>query len=174
MGDPTFSLEKYWALVEAKYFKNMERARKIYNEMILNKGQLGKYSSAIWAEFFEVEREYGDEKHQRKLLHRAINELEEEEEKDIIYELTLKFEKLNGNVAQFSSFYFKYEAFKAKREAARQKLIASVANNKQKSVKSKAKNDRSGQNHVEETKSAKINEKSTNLKRKVNTLELIF
>lgn len=144
--------------------------------MILNKGQLGKYSSAIWAEFFEVEREYGDEKHQRKLLHRAINELEEEEEKEIIYELTLKFEKLNGNVAQFSSFYVKYEAFKANREAVRQKLIASAVANK-KPVKSKAKNDRSAQNQfhpVEEAKSAKINEKSTNLKRKVNTLELIF
>ena len=74
----------------------MDQCRKIYNEMILAKSDQCKYSS-VWIEFYDLEREFGDEKHQRKLLNRALNEVLSVDEKEIIYELLVKFEKLNGN-----------------------------------------------------------------------------
>jgi len=114
-GDPTFSLEKYWAHVEAKCFSNMEKCRKIYNEMILSKGNISKYAQ-VWLEFYELEKQFGDEKHQRKLLNRAVNELESNDEKEIVYEELLKFEKLNGNVHQFGNFNLRYQQFRQLRD----------------------------------------------------------
>lgn len=102
----------------------MEKARKIYNEMILDKSQLGKYSSAIWLEFIELESRYGDEKHERKLLTRAINELTDDDEREVIYEAAVRFEKLNGTVGQFVSVYNRSEAFKAQREVEKAKKAA--------------------------------------------------
>lgn len=92
----------------------MERTRKIYNERILAKSNLGEYSSEVWLEYYALEMQFGDEKHQRKLLNRALNELKDDREKEIIYEVLLKFEKLNGNISQFSSINEKYEQFKQK------------------------------------------------------------
>jgi hypothetical protein len=90
----------------------MEKARKIYNEMILDKSDIGKITSSIWIEFYDLERKFGDEKHQRKLLNRALSELTDQNEKEIIFDSLFKFEKLNGNTNQFSNVYFKYEQFK--------------------------------------------------------------
>jgi hypothetical protein len=114
-GDPLLSLEKYWCLVEAKYFKNMEKARKIFNEMIITRGSLSKYAHD-WVEFYDIEKVYGDEKHQRKLLNRALNEVVDNNEKEVIFELLYKFEKLNGNAHQFSNVFSKYEQFKELRK----------------------------------------------------------
>lgn len=110
-GDPTYSLEKYWALVEAKCFKNMEKSRKIYNEMILAKIPDASRYAQIWLEFFELEKEFGDQKHQRKLLNRALNEVNMDQ-KELIYEAFLNWEKLYGNVQQHANIYFRYEQFK--------------------------------------------------------------
>ena len=93
----------------------MEKTRRIFNEMILNKGNVGKFA-VEWLEFYDLEKLYGDEKHQRKLLNRALNEVKDATEKEIIYELLLKFEKLNGNVHQFNTLYWKYEQFKLARQ----------------------------------------------------------
>lgn len=109
-GDPTFSLEKYWAFIEAKYFKNMEKSRKIYNEMILAKTDAARYAQ-IWLEFFDLEKEFGNEKHQRRVLNRALNEVNMDE-KEIIYEIFSKFEKHNGNVQHHANIYFRYEQFR--------------------------------------------------------------
>lgn len=82
--------------------------------MILAKSDIGEVSSEIWIDFYQLEIQYGDEKHQRKLLNRALNELKYDAEKQIIFELLNKFEKLNGNIGHFSSVYNKYELFKNK------------------------------------------------------------
>ncbi len=79
--------------------------------MIITKGNVGKFA-VEWIEFYDLEKMYGDEKHQRKLLNRALNEVRDNLEKEIIYELIFKFEKLNGNVNQFNAFYWKYQQFK--------------------------------------------------------------
>ena len=77
--------------------------------MILSKSDYCKYSS-VWLEFYDLEREFGDEKHQRKLLMRALNEVSSINDTEIIYDLLIKFEKLNGNIQQYSSIYLKYSA----------------------------------------------------------------
>lgn len=123
-------MEKYWANVEAKYFKSMDQCRKIYNEMILSKSDYCKYSS-VWLEFYDLEREFGDEKHQRKLLMRALNEVTSINDKEIIYDLLIKFEKLNGNIQQYSSIYLKYEQFKLEQEQKKQQQIGNNKTKKQ-------------------------------------------
>lgn len=166
-GDPTFSLEKYWAFIEAKYFKNMEKSRKIYNEMILAKTDAARYAQ-IWLEFFELEKEFGNEKHQRRLLNRALNEVNMDE-KEIIYDLFSKFEKHNGNVQQHANIYFRYEQF---REISL--LIASRKKNKtqQQAVSASVDFQKPKQARSEQTKqpleaSKKSLDRSNSLKRKV-------
>ena len=88
----------------------MEKSRKIYNDMILAKTNAAKFTQ-IWIEFFDLEKEFGDGKHQRKLLNRALNEVNMDE-KDVIYEVFFRFEKYSGNVQQQANIYFRYEQFK--------------------------------------------------------------
>jgi hypothetical protein len=157
----------------------MDQCRKIYNEMILAKSDQCKYSS-VWIEFYDLEREFGDEKHQRKLLNRALNEVLSVDEKEIIYELLVKFEKLNGNVQQYSNVYFKYEQFKHEQNTAKQAALASKKkiepNNKNDLVKFKqnpVKTNNGFSNGLKDkpTTQAKSEqskqEKNNNLKRKV-------
>ena len=97
-GDPTLSLEKYWAYCEAKYFKNIEQARKIWNEMVIQRG-MNQFCNE-WIEFYEFEKEFGDEKHQRKVLLRGLNDCLDS--KESICELLLKFEKQNGTIESYT------------------------------------------------------------------------
>lgn len=159
-GDPAYSLEKYSAHVEAKYFKNMVKARKIYNESILSRTDSARFSQ-IWLEFFEIEKEFGDLKHQRKLLNRALNEVNMDE-KQIIYDVFLQFEKMNGNVQQHANIYFRNEQFKEISQ-----LIAA-----RKKTKSAQKDQQSGQmvpqkatTSHKETKTKPV-DRSNSLKRK--------
>lgn len=157
----------------------MEKARKIFNEMILDKSQLGKYSSSIWLEFIEFERQYGDEKHERKLLTRAIHELIDDEEREIIYDVAQRFEKLNGNVHQFAKIYSKFEAFRAKREAEKERA-AKEAKKSGKSGPNQQKNQSikdSGQKKTETKDKPKSNKEEPNNsanKRKVNFYYLLY
>jgi hypothetical protein len=164
----------------------MDKARRIYNEMILGKSDIGKITSTIWIEFFELERQYGDEKHQRKLLNRALGELTDNSEKEIIYDTLIKFEKLNGSVHQYTAVYAKYEQFKAAREAdiaekrAKSKKAPLLSNAGVSSSQNGQKtqgNAKSAGNKVDEKKKnpqakkevqAAPGEKSNNLKRKVS------
>lgn len=172
-GDPTFSLEKYWAQVEAKYFRNMEKARKIYNEMILAKSDIGSYASSIWLEFYDLEKQHGDEKHQRRLLQRALNELVDLNEKEFIYDSFLKFEKLNGNVHQFAAIYAKYDNFK--REQAAQ-LAAELAKKQSfdKNNQSKKKKDTTNPKPQPKVDASKKLTEVNNLKRKVKNPVLLL
>jgi predicted transcriptional regulator len=166
-GDPLLSLEKYWCLVEAKYLKNMEKARKIFNEMIITRGSLSKYAHD-WAEFYEIEKVYGDEKHQRKLLNRAVNEVVESNEKEVIYDLLYKFEKLNGNAHQFNSVYTKYEQFKEMRQL---ELISKKQIDNSKNFVKKEQSQQKGKPDViakKEEKKAPVQQSRETLKRKVN------
>lgn len=72
----------------------MEQSRKIWNEMIIQKG-MGK-SGQEWIEFYEFENQFGDDKHKRKLLMRSLNEALDMQ--DVLCEMYRKFEKQNGTV----------------------------------------------------------------------------
>ncbi len=181
-GDPSFSLEKYWALVEARFFKNMEKSRKIYNEMILNKGNNSKYLSE-WLEFYDLEKQFGDEKHQRKLLNRALNELVNENDKEIISELIYKFEKINGNASQYKNAYLKYQQIKdsnliklAEKNKSNDQYSKTNKKFDNKIDNKKPQDKKSGQKHLpakpnDATQvSKKIAENGNNLKRKVTII----
>lgn len=162
----------------------MEKARKIYNEMILDKANNNKFSS-VWLEFYDLEKQFGDEKHQRKLLYRALNDVSNNDEKEIIYDHLHKFEKLNGNINQFNNFYTKYEQFMQQRRIELAQLAESnKKNNKkkevteerkpfqQKSQKDQQQSKRPNQQVKDNIKEGKGNE--NNLKRKVCLKESIF
>jgi hypothetical protein len=148
----------------------MEKSRRIFNEMIITKGNVGKFA-VEWIEFYDLEKVYGDEKHQRKLLNRALNEVRDNTEKEIIYDLLFKFEKLNGNINQFNVFYWKYQQFKQSLQIE----LASKPNRKIEKVLPKSfkktesrPSDKNAQQD-EGSKNAKPNQQlvSNNLKRKV-------
>ena len=157
--------------MEAKYLKNMEKSRKIFNEMILAKTDASQYAQ-IWLEFYDLEKEFGDEKHQRKLLNRALNEVSGQE-KETIFDVLLKFEKLNGNAQQHANVYFKCEHFKeaCKVEAAAKKKKSEPVSNKKEANKpqqSKGDFQKKPQPTKEFSKAAGHSEKPANgLKRKV-------
>jgi hypothetical protein len=98
-GDPGLTLEKYWVVLEAKYFKNLENARKIWNEMIIRKYGMNTIAQE-WVDFYLFECKYGDEKHQRKVLQRALNE-PFMDNKYQICELFEQFEKYNGTIDSY-------------------------------------------------------------------------
>jgi squamous cell carcinoma antigen recognized by T-cells 3 len=178
-GDPLCSLEKHWALVEAKYLNNIEGARKIWNERIINKPSFSLYASE-WLEFLELEKEFGDEKHQRKVLTRALHECQDKggdkgkENRQLILETYYKFEKLNGNVHQFNNAFMKLEHFK-------QKKVNKYPNNKQQQqqqtdTKSKFQNDKKlidkNDKRSPTSTSTSTDKAKRNLKRKLPSNEL--
>lgn len=179
-GDPTFSLEKYWALVEAKFFKNMEKSRKIYNEMILNKGNNSKYLSE-WLEFYDLEKQFGDEKHQRKLLNRSLNELVNDSDKEYVCDLIYKFEKLNGNASQYKNAFLKLQQIKdinllklAEKNQSKEQFSKTNKKFDNKNDNKKPQEKKAGQTQSQQVKSKdttqapkKNVENGSNLKRKV-------
>lgn len=69
-GDPECTILRLWAKVEANLLKNMQEARKIWNENgILKRNGT---SATYWIELIELEKRFGDEKHLRKTYQRAI------------------------------------------------------------------------------------------------------
>lgn len=130
--------------------------------MILAKSDIGQVSSEIWLDFFQLETQYGDEKHQRKLLHRALNELKYDQDKQIIYELLIDLEKLTGNAGQFSSVYFKNEELNFK-------LKSQYINHQQSSETKRDQRQKPKQKQNKENEQNIKQEKSKSLKRKVNS-----
>lgn len=120
----------------------MEQARKIWNEMIIQKG-MGKYSQE-WIEYFNFEREFGDEKHQRKVLYRALNEVTDSPE--VICDLLLKFEKYNGSIDSYWSAYTRVskELSKISEESAKKakNIPNDTSNNKKQKNKKQEKKDK--------------------------------
>ena len=156
----------------------MEKSRRIFNEMIITKGNVGKFA-VEWLEFYDLEKLYGDEKHQRKLLNRALNEVKDNAEKEIIYDLLFKFEKFTGNVNQYNAIYWKYQQFKQQRQIE----LANLANKKYEKPQNKPfKKTESHQTEKkpaiiagDASKTSKPSQQlnSNNLKRKVSFLNCI-
>ena len=156
-GDPTLSLEKYWAYVEAKYFKNIEQARKIWNELIIQKG-MNQFCSE-WIEFYEFEREFGDEKHQRKILLRGLND--SVDSKESLCELLLKFEKQNGTIESYS-------LAKLKCDKIIDEINAENARIAQEELKKKQSKKPKQQEPPQQQQNKQPKQKDNNLKRKVS------
>ncbi|PIK44442.1 hypothetical protein BSL78_18719 [Apostichopus japonicus] len=92
-ADPTFRLQQYQAVLEAKYFQNMEKCRELWNEIL----SAGNSSHAhMWMAYYNLERIYGDTKHCRKILNRAVNAVSDWPEQ--VCETLLMFERLEGTL----------------------------------------------------------------------------
>ena len=94
----------------------MEQARKIWNEMIIQKG-LGK-SAQNWIEFYEFENQFGEDKHKRKVLLRSLNEAIDMQ--DVLCDMLRRFEKQNGTTEQIITANKKIEAVMKKYNEARE------------------------------------------------------
>jgi hypothetical protein len=170
-GDPNLTLEKYWAVLEAKYFGHMENARKIWNEMIIHKYGMNTLAQE-WIDFYNFECKYGDEKHQRKVLQRALNE-PIMDNKYQICELFDNFEKYNGTINSYLQAKIKVERVLLKLKKDEEKELASVqtkakddAGKKQQQItKAKPKAEKKPKQQDAKKPDQKL---SNDLKRKVN------
>lgn len=52
-GDPEASLRQYWANIEARYCKDMERARQLWNQ-VMQEGYGSQ--AAMWLNYYRLER----------------------------------------------------------------------------------------------------------------------
>lgn len=70
-GDPECTLLRFWAKLEAKVLKNMQEARKIWNDygILKTHGTLANF----WIELIDLERHYGDDKHVQRTYQRALS-----------------------------------------------------------------------------------------------------
>ncbi|XP_074641538.1 spliceosome associated factor 3, U4/U6 recycling protein-like [Tubulanus polymorphus] len=104
-GDPTCSLQRYWAFIEVKFCKNMTKSREIWND-IMQRGNGNK--AEMWMEFIRLERAYGDSKHIRKVFQRAINSANDWPE--LVCEAYINYEREEGTLENFDIASQKCEA----------------------------------------------------------------
>ncbi|KAI8782889.1 squamous cell carcinoma antigen recognized by T-cells 3-like isoform X3 [Biomphalaria glabrata] len=104
-GDPGAVLQQYLSFVEAKFCKNMERAREIWNEVM----QAGHGAeAAMWLQYYRLERMFGDSKHCRRILQKALNSVTDWPES--ITQAYIQFEREEGNLEQYDMAVLKCEA----------------------------------------------------------------
>ncbi|XP_072043836.1 LOW QUALITY PROTEIN: squamous cell carcinoma antigen recognized by T-cells 3-like [Amphiura filiformis] len=97
-ADPTCSLQRYWARIEAKHSKSMEKARGIWNDVMAS----GYGNQAqMWLEYYNLERTFGDNKHCRKILHRAVNSASDWPES--VCDALVNFEREEGTLETWES-----------------------------------------------------------------------
>ncbi|CAF0786412.1 unnamed protein product [Didymodactylos carnosus] len=92
--------DKYWAFLECKYFHQLDQARKIWNDRILQK-ENNTHLSQLWCDYYEMEHIYGDDKHCRKLLYRALSNYKYMDQPEVICHLLLKHEEDYGTLEQY-------------------------------------------------------------------------
>ncbi|KAJ8312590.1 hypothetical protein KUTeg_009963 [Tegillarca granosa] len=129
-ADPNCTLRQFWATIEAKYCKNMERARELWNG-IMTEGHGNE--AVMWLEFYRMERAYGDNKHCRKVLQRAMNSVSDWPE--TIVDAWIEFERVEGTLEQYDLAVSRCEAqmerINERREKAAEKEAESQSQKKQ-------------------------------------------
>ncbi|XP_060070147.1 squamous cell carcinoma antigen recognized by T-cells 3-like [Ylistrum balloti] len=129
-GDPFGTLRQYWANIEAKFCKNVVKAREIWNE-IMTEGHGNE--ATMWLEFYKMERMYGNNKHCRKVLTKALNSVTDWPES--IVEAYTNFEREEGNMEDYDIAVTKCEAQMARimerRQQAAEKEAAIMEQKKQ-------------------------------------------
>ncbi|GFR93553.1 squamous cell carcinoma antigen recognized by T-cells 3, partial [Elysia marginata] len=104
-GDPEATLQQYWAHIEGGKCKNMEKAREIWN-MIMQGGHGAKAS--LWLQYYRLERMFGDNKHCRRILQRALNSVTDWPES--ITHAYITFEREEGDLEQYDTAVARCEA----------------------------------------------------------------
>ncbi|XP_013783856.1 squamous cell carcinoma antigen recognized by T-cells 3-like [Limulus polyphemus] len=116
-ADPGCIILQYWAKIEAKFCKNMTRARELWNN-IINQGRGSEVR--IWLEYANLERAYGDDKHYRRVLLRGLHSATDWPE--TIGEILINFEREEGTLESLDSSIEKYDAQIKRLQEKRQKI----------------------------------------------------
>ena len=131
-SDLTGSLRQFWATIEARFCKNVTKGRELWND-IMTEGHGNEAS--MWLNFYQFERCYGDNKHCRKVLQRALNSVSDWPES--IVEAFINFEREEGNLEQYEQTLGKCNA-QMERIKERRKIAA------EKEEEQKSKHTKSG------------------------------
>ncbi|GAB1597512.1 squamous cell carcinoma antigen recognized by T-cells 3-like [Argonauta hians] len=94
-GDPS-SLQQYWASIEVRHCKNIEKARELWNS-IMTQGHGAE--GHMWMEYFQMEKAYGNAKNCRKVLQRALNSVTDWPQG--IVDAYLQFEREEGTLEDY-------------------------------------------------------------------------
>ncbi|XP_068216225.1 squamous cell carcinoma antigen recognized by T-cells 3-like [Palaemon carinicauda] len=105
-GDIDSDVPRFWACIEAESAKNPDRAREIWNDIIMKRNDNFRNSS-LWLEFINLERSFGSEKHCRKLFRRALERVWEPVE--VIGDAYFRFEQELGSLETMEDFHKRYE-----------------------------------------------------------------
>lgn len=156
-SDPFGSLRQFWANIEAKYCKNVTKGRELWNE-IMTEGHGNE--AAMWLNFYHFERCYGDNKHCRKVLQRALNSVSDWPES--IVESYINFEREEGDLQQYEQAVAKCTAQMERIKERRQLAAEKEEEQKQQRFGRKTKNknsfekgDNSNQNNKRHVKTSK-------------------
>ncbi|KAG0710360.1 Squamous cell carcinoma antigen recognized by T-cells 3 [Chionoecetes opilio] len=104
-GDVESRIPRFWSRIEAEFVLNCERAREIWNDIIMKKNNNFKKSD-MWLEFINIERSFGSEKHCRKLFRRALERVWDGVE--AIGLSYLHFEQETGDLESMEEFNKRY------------------------------------------------------------------
>ena len=107
-------LELFWIHLEIDSFKSIEHARQIWNGRTLMNKTHNQMLSNLWKNYYYMELNFGDEKHARKVLYRALNYVSTMDFPMIICDLLLDHEKKYGNIQQLKETEEKLRQVKRK------------------------------------------------------------
>ncbi|GFO32792.1 squamous cell carcinoma antigen recognized by t-cells 3 [Plakobranchus ocellatus] len=150
-GDPEAALQQYWALIEARYCNNMEKAREIWN--VIMQGGHGA-EAALWLQYYRLERMFGDVKHCRRILQKALNSVTDWPES--ITQAYINFEREEGDLEQYDTAVARCEAQmerinERRAKAAEKEQALQEAKKKEKPDKKSQKKGKQGTNSDSDT-----------------------
>lgn len=92
-GDPSCKLIQYLAKIEAKFCKDMNKAREMWEELLSSRRDLS-IQAQIWLEYANLEKCFGDDAHYRKILFKALQTVKDWPES--IGQIILQYEDEEG------------------------------------------------------------------------------
>jgi len=107
-------LELYWIHLEIQLFNSIQHARQIWNGRTLMNKTHNQMISNLWKNYYYMELHYGDEKHARRVLYRALNHIQTMDYPLIICDILLEHEKKYGNIEQLKETKEKLRQVKKK------------------------------------------------------------
>jgi len=128
-------LELFWIHLEIESFHSIEHARQIWNGRTLMNKTHNQIISNLWKNYYYMELHYGDDKHARKVLYRALNYIQSMDYPLIICDILLEHDKKYGNIQQLKETKDKLKQVKSKiiqvEKPKRQQQQSNVNNKKQ-------------------------------------------
>ena len=97
-SDPECKVARYWASIEADRFGSMDRARRIWGDILSGPvSEMGQF----WLELINLEKMFGDNKHLKKLLPKAFDKTSDLSV--VIGDIWLQFEREEGTLESYES-----------------------------------------------------------------------